>query len=348
MESLLKNMATAQCDAFQVYYGPGFPNGRYESADTRSSLSSVDQYLPRPGNHVDPYDASGASYVSVNTGRSRSRENYVDAVPSNTPPLPSAQSYSHCPRQSVKRRSQSQGKPGQAAAILPPRMKHSILATFSQISLRDVKIIMSIICILVGIFMATSLWDTVTLPQPGTYIWFLAPSVAIAYMFYLLFHGDKREGSKSYQDRRDDPLPTNRLNLIGLGHPDSWDSRHIKQFFRQNPSFLGKRLNEILALLDSEKFDIRGKELLNPNLVNEEYLKSDMNITNSISRHRLMEPINLLREKFNTSTNRDGGNVRNIKAHTLFLDQSQQHNHGCNQSFSVPVPVKRAEQDTSV
>lgn len=318
-----------------------FRDGRYESADTRSSLSSVEQYLPMPGNPLDFYD--GAS--SVNTGRSRSGEYYVDAVPGSTPPPSSSQSYLHCPRQSLKRRSvntlmndvseQIQGKPGQAAPISAPRMKHPIMPTLSQIiSSCDVKVI--IICILVGIIMTTSMWDTVTLPQPGTYIWFLPASVAIAiaYMFYRLFHGHKRQY----------PLQKNRLNLVDLPHhPNLWDSHQTKQFFRQNCSF--PKMNEILG---SEDFDIDGEELLNPNLVNEKYLEDDMNITNRISRHRLMKVTNLLREKFNTSTNSKGGNVKHIQAHTVFCDQSQQRNYGCNQSFSAPVPVERAEQGTSV
>jgi len=325
--------------------GPGFRDGRYESADTRSSLSSMDQYLPMQGNPVDPYD--GAS--SVQSGRSRSGEYYVDAVPGSTPPPSSSQSYSHCPRQSLKRRSvntlmndvseQIQGKPGQAAPISAPRMKHPIMPTFSQIiSSCDVNVI--IICILVGII-TTYMWDTFTLPQPGTYIWFLLMAL-FAYMFYLFLHGHKRQVSESYQDRRDDPLPTTRLNLVNLRHPNSWRSGHTRQFLRQNSSVLGERsMDEII-----EKFDIRGKELLIPKLVNEQFLEKEMNITSSILRHRLMELFNLLREKFNTSTNSKGGIVRNIEAHTVFNDQSQQINHGCNQSFSVPVPVKRAEQVT--
>jgi len=328
-------MATAQWDVYQVS-GPGFSDRRYESPDT---LSSVDQYLPMLGNPVNPYD--GAS--SVQSARSRSPENHADHIPSRTPPVPS---YSHGPRQSVKRRNQSQGKAGQAAPISAPRMKHPVLPTLNQISFicdmtsGTIKTIMrwSIACILIGMFMTTSLWDTVTLPQPGTYIWFLPASVAIAiaiaYMFYRLFHGHKRQY----------PLQKNRPNLVDLPHhPNLWDSHQTKQFFRQNCSF--PKMNEILG---SEDFDIDGEELLNPNLVNEKYLEDDMNITNRISRHRLMKVTNLLREKFNTSTNSKGGNVKHIQAHTVFCDQSQQRNYGCNQSFSAPVPVERAEQGTSV
>jgi len=339
-------MARATWDVRQVS-GRSFPNRRYESPDT---LETVDQTLPMLGNPVqvdqnlpmlgNPVSDGFDSASSSNTGRSRSPDNYVDAVPTNTPPLPSLQSYSNCQRQSVKRRSQSQGKTGQAAPVSAPRMEHSILATLSQIISCDVKVI--IICILVGIII------NLTLPQPGTYIWGLAASVVIAYMHYVLVHVHKPQVFKLYQDRRNDSLPTNGLNLYGLGHPGSWDFRDIKQFLRQNSSILGNRLNEILALLGSERFDIRGKELLNPNLVNEEYLTTKMNISDSISRYRLMELINLLREKFNTSTNSKGGIVRNIEAHTVFMDQSQQINHGCNQTFSLPVPVKRAEQITPV
>lgn len=320
-------MATAQWDVRQVS-GPGFSDRRYESPDT---LSSVDQYLPPMlGNPVNPYD--GASSVQSGSNRSRSPENYVDRVPSSTPPLlPSM------------RRSQSQGKRGQAAPISAPPMKHSIVPTLSQIYYScDVKDI--IICILVGMIsilvvmiMTTSMWDIVALPQPGIYIWFLTASV-FASMFYLLH---KRQGSKLSQDGGEYPLPTTRLNLVNLRHPNSWRSRHTRQFLQQHSSFLGERfMNEIL-----EKFaGIRGKEFLNPNLVNEQVLEYEMNITSSILRHRLMELINLLREKFNTSTTSKGGNVRNIEAHTVFCDQSQQRNYGCNQSFSLPVPVKRAEQ----
>jgi len=332
-------MARATWDVRQVS-GRSFLNGRYESPDT---LSTVDIDLPPMlGNPVNPYD--GAS--SVQSARSRSPENHADHIPSSTPPVPS---YSHGPRQFSKRRSQSQGKPGQAAPISAPRMKHPIVSTWSQIFSCDVKDI--IICILVGMIsilvvmiMTTSMWDTVTLPQPGTYIWFLAASVSIAlfaYMFYFFLHGHKRQGSKLSQNGGEYPLQTTRLNLVNLRHPNSWRSRHTRQFLQQHSSILGERfMNEIL-----EKFDgIRGKEFLNPNLVNEQVLEYEMNITSSILRHRLMELINLLREKFNTSANSKGGNVENIEAHTVFMHQSQQINHGCNQSFSAPVPVKRAQQ----